>query len=53
MAVSCGVGLRRAWDPALLWPWYRPAATAPVAPLAWEPLYAVGTALKKKKTKKK
>ena len=30
-------------DPALLWLWHRPAATAPIRPLAWEPPYAAGT----------
>ena len=34
-------------DPVLLWQWYRPAAVAPIGPLAWEPPYAVGAALKK------
>ena len=33
----------------LLWLWYRPAAVAPIGPLAWEPPYASGGALKKKK----
>ena len=28
--------------------WCRPAATAPVLPLAWEPPYAIGAALKRK-----
>ena len=32
-------------DPA--WLWRRPAATAPIRPLAWELPYAVGAALKK------
>ena len=41
------------WDPALLWQWHRPAATAPIRPLAWEPQYAEGVALKGQKTKKK
>ena len=37
----------------LLWLWCRPAATAPIRPLALEPLYATGAALEKgKKTKK-
>ena len=36
-------------DPALLWLWRRPAATAPTRPLAWEPPYAMGVTLKKKK----
>ena len=29
----------------------RPAATAPIRPLAWEPPYAAGVALKRQKTK--
>ena len=54
VAVSCGVGCRRGSDPALLWIWRRPVATAPIRPLAWEPPYAVGAAQEKgKKTKKK
>jgi len=36
----------------LLWLWCRPAAVAPVPPLAWEPPYAVGAALKRKKRRK-
>ena len=32
----------------LLWLWYRPAAVAPIWPLAWEPSYAAGVALKSK-----
>ena len=31
------VGRRCGWDPALLWLWWRPAAAAPIQPLAWEP----------------
>ena len=53
VAVSCGVGRRRGSDLALLWLWCRPVATAPIRPLAWEPPYASGAALKKKKTKNK
>ena len=34
-------------DPALLWLWCRPAAAAPNQPLAWEPPYAEGVALKR------
>ena len=49
LAVSCGVGHRHGSDPALLWLWHRPAAAAPVQPLAWELPYATGAALKKKK----
>ena len=37
----------------MLWFWCRPAATAPNGPLAWEPPYASGEALKKPKKKKK
>ena len=37
-------------DLVLLWLWYRPAAVAPNGPLAWEPPYAVGVALKKAKS---
>jgi len=37
-------------DPALLWLWCRPVATAPIRPLAWEPPCAAGAALEKAKT---
>ena len=50
--MSCGVGRRYGLDPALLWLWYRSVATAPIRPLAWEPPYAAGVALKRQKTKK-
>ena len=40
-------------DPALLWLWYRPAATALIRALAWKAPYAEGAALKIQKTKKK
>ena len=50
--MSYGVGHRRSSDPALLWLWCWPAATAPIGPLAWEPPYAAGEALKSKKKKK-
>ena len=50
-----GYGVRRRCvsDPALLWLWLRPVATAPIGPLAWEPAHAVGVALEKEKKKKK
>ena len=51
--MSCGVGRRHGSDPKLLWLLYRPAATAPVQPLAWGPPYATGAALKKTKSQKK
>ena len=40
-------------DLALLLLWCRPAATALIRPLAWEPPYAKGMALKRQKKKKK
>ena len=51
--MSYGVGHRRSSDPALLslWLWRRPAATAPIQPLAWEPPYALCAALKRQKQK--
>ena len=51
--MSYGVVHRFDSDSELLWLWRRPAATALVQPLAWEPPYAVGMALKSKKKKKK
>ena len=48
IAVGCGVVHRCSSDLELLWLWCRPAGTAPIGPLAWEPPYAVGVALKKK-----
>ena len=51
--MSCGEARRRSSDPALLWLWRRPAATAPIQPLVWEPPYAASVALKDKNTKKK
>ena len=51
VAVSCGAGRRPSLDPALLWLWRRPAAMAPIRPLAWEPPYAAGAALEKDKNK--
>ena len=42
---------QRVKDLMLLWLWCRPAAVAPIQPLAWEPPYAVGAALKRQKTK--
>ena len=51
--MGCGVGGRRGLDPALLWLWHKPAATAPIGPLAWEPPCAAGAAVKKKGQKEK
>ena len=49
----CGVGHHLGSDLALLWLWHRLAAVAPIGPLAWEPPYATGVALKRQKEKKK
>ena len=51
--MSCGVGRRHGSDPALLWLWCRPPATALIRPLAWERPYAVGAALEMAKRPKK
>ena len=51
--MSCGVGCRHGSDLALLWLWCSLAATAPMGPLAWEPPYAAGVALKRTKDQKK
>ena len=51
-AMSCGVGRRHSSDLAWLWLWCRLVATAPIGPLAWEPLYATGAALKRKEKKR-
>ena len=50
--MSCDVSCRSISDLALLWLWHRPAATAPIGALAWEPPYAAGAALQKDKKKK-
>ena len=39
-------------DPALLWLWRRPVATALIRPLARESPYAAGVALKRQKDNK-
>ena len=46
-----GVGCRCSLDPTLLWLEHRPAAAAPIPPVTWELLYAIGAALKIKKKK--
>ena len=51
--MSHGVRRRRSSDPSLLWLWRRPAATTLIPPLAWEPLYVMGAALKRPKKEKK
>ena len=52
-AVSCSVVCRWGSDLALLWPWCRPASTAPNWPLACEPPSAAATALKRQNRRKK
>ena len=49
VAMGCGVGQRRGWDPLLLWLWCRLAATAPIQSLAWQLPYASGVALERPK----
>ena len=39
---------RHGLDPTLLWLWHRLAAASLIQPLAWEPPYAAGVALKSK-----
>ena len=51
--MSYSVGCRRSSDLALLWLWYKPAAVALIRPLAWDPPYAAGAALKRQKRPKK
>ena len=46
--MSSGVSRKLSSDPMLLWLWCRLAAVAQIQPLAWEPPYAAGVALKKK-----
>ena len=43
--------VQRVKYPKLLWLWCRLVATAPIGPLAWEPLYAAGVDIKRPKKK--
>ena len=45
--MNYGVGRRHGPDLALFWLWCRPAAAALIRPVAWEPPYAEGAALKR------
>ena len=51
--MSCGIGRRHGLDLVLLWLWCSLAAAASIRPLAREPPYAEGVALKKKRKKEK
>ena len=51
--MSCSVGRRLGLGLVLLWLWRRLEATALIRPLAWEPPYDAGAALKRQKKKKK
>ena len=51
--MSCGVGSRCNSDLMLLWLWLWLAATTLIGPLAWEPPYNTGAALKRQKDQKK
>ena len=51
--MSRGVGCRCSWDLVLLWLGYKLAAVVLIRPLAWDPPYATGVALKKTKRPKK
>ena len=50
--MGCGVGRRHGSNLVLLWLWHRPAATARIGPLAWEPPCPAGATLKRHKTNK-
>ena len=43
ISTSCDVGCKCGLDLALLWLWHRPAAVAPIQPLAQELPYVTGT----------
>ena len=51
VAANCGVGYRHGSDLALLWLWCRSVTAALIPFLAWEPPYAEGVALKRKRKK--
>ena len=53
VATSTGVGHECGSDLVWRWLWHRPAAIAPIQPLAWERPYAAKSSPKKQKKKKK
>ena len=48
--MSCGVGHRHDSDLVFLRLWHRSAVAALIPPLAWEPPYATGATVERKKT---
>ena len=52
LSTSCSIGRRHGLDLALLWLWRRPAAIAPIQPIASELPHTAGSALKKQTNKK-
>ena len=50
--MSYGVVCRNGLNPVLLWLWRRLAVIALIVPLAWEPPYTTGAALKRQKRQK-
>ena len=54
LAMICGVGHRQqGLDPVSLWLWCRPAAAAPIQPIAWEFPSAINVALKSKEKERR
>ena len=53
VAMNCGEGHRCGSDLALLWLWCRLAVVALIQSLVWEPPYAEGVAVKKKRQREK
>ena len=51
--MSCGVGCRLDSDPTLFWLWCRPAAVAPIPPLAQQLPLAAGIAVRRNGKKEK
>ena len=49
--MSCDVSCRCGSD--LIWLWRRPVVAAPTQPLAWEPPYVIGVALKRQRKKER
>ena len=47
--MNCGVGRSDCLDLTLLWLWHRPAAVAPIRPLAWECPYSMGVVQQQQK----